>query len=325
MKQMKTSYTHYREDVFVEALFPDIDEGNYLEVDGHHPLHASITKLFYQKGWQGAGIHTDPVKRALFAFDRPNDKHVTGMPSSLKTVAGKLKKLHYAVIDSQAGQALFDVPDWQDYRPEVIVVRSQAAQPLSVLAQNRYELLFRDGLHHYYLAKEASGRRQYLDRALQMLESDAVVPVTVQWQVALTRHEKMVDEIRHRHQHERLAERDKQIQWYENAPLSWVIIKLGASLDRAITRRLIVDPQRSVAFDQTKIIATPKGKISGALLQTIATSYADGVRYEHKNPSAILAPIRAVLLLGYRVIRKITTLLTGKLIDRRRNRQEQHA
>jgi len=53
------SYAQIKEDIFLLRCFKDIEKGFYIDVGANHPLHHSVTKLFYERGWNG--INIEPV------------------------------------------------------------------------------------------------------------------------------------------------------------------------------------------------------------------------------------------------------------------------
>ena len=57
----RVSYAQNREDIILEAFFPERKEGFYADVGANDPTHDSVTKLFYDKGWRG--INIEPNKR----------------------------------------------------------------------------------------------------------------------------------------------------------------------------------------------------------------------------------------------------------------------
>lgn len=71
--KQRVYYSQNREDLILEAFFPDIDKGFYLDVGANDPLIDSVTKLFYEKGWHG--INIEPIKRHYDALQaqRPRD------------------------------------------------------------------------------------------------------------------------------------------------------------------------------------------------------------------------------------------------------------
>ena len=67
------SYAQNYEDVLLNRLFPDRPGGFYIDVGACHPVFHSVTKLFYERGWQGINIEPIPSMFELLAEARPRD------------------------------------------------------------------------------------------------------------------------------------------------------------------------------------------------------------------------------------------------------------
>jgi len=67
------SYAQNYEDVLLNRLLPDRPGGFYIDVGACHPVVHSVTKLFYERGWQGVNIEPIPSMFELLADDRPRD------------------------------------------------------------------------------------------------------------------------------------------------------------------------------------------------------------------------------------------------------------
>ena len=67
------SYAQNYEDVMLLRAFRNVQQGFYIDVGAQHPIHDSVTKAFYEKGWWG--INIEPVAQwfALVVEDRPDD------------------------------------------------------------------------------------------------------------------------------------------------------------------------------------------------------------------------------------------------------------
>lgn len=67
------SYAQNREDIILSGFFKDVSKGFYVDVGAEHPTKLSVTKLFYDKGWNG--INIEPIKQEfdLFVKERPRD------------------------------------------------------------------------------------------------------------------------------------------------------------------------------------------------------------------------------------------------------------
>lgn len=66
-------YAQNREDLILEAFFPDVKKGFYVDVGACHPDVASVTKRFYLNGWTGINIEPQTNLFELFEAEREND------------------------------------------------------------------------------------------------------------------------------------------------------------------------------------------------------------------------------------------------------------
>ncbi len=72
---MMISYAQNREDVVLARALADVDRGFYVDVGANDPVHHSVTKHFYERGW--SGINVEPERGygvfARLLADRPRD------------------------------------------------------------------------------------------------------------------------------------------------------------------------------------------------------------------------------------------------------------
>lgn len=69
-------YAQNREDLILEAFFPDVKKGFYVDVGACHPYVASVTKRFYLKGWRGINIEPQKELCHLFDLERARDINI---------------------------------------------------------------------------------------------------------------------------------------------------------------------------------------------------------------------------------------------------------
>lgn len=69
----KLYYSQNREDLILEAFFPDLDKGFYIDVGAYDPDFDSVTKLFYKKGWRGINIEPQAERYRRFVQKRRRD------------------------------------------------------------------------------------------------------------------------------------------------------------------------------------------------------------------------------------------------------------
>ncbi len=67
------SYAQNREDVLLYRVFSNTSRGLYVDVGACHPVTHSVTKLFYELGWDGINIEPIPAMCEALAQDRPRD------------------------------------------------------------------------------------------------------------------------------------------------------------------------------------------------------------------------------------------------------------
>jgi FkbM family methyltransferase len=70
---MIVSYAQNREDILLDAFFPDVRQGVYVDVGANHPINDSVTKLFYDKGWHGINVEPNQKLWRLLQTERPRD------------------------------------------------------------------------------------------------------------------------------------------------------------------------------------------------------------------------------------------------------------
>lgn len=81
------SYAQNREDVIIRSFFPDVQKGFYVDVGANHPEEDSVTKIFYDKGWNGINIEPNTSLFRLLQKHRKRDTNlnvgISDKPSSL--------------------------------------------------------------------------------------------------------------------------------------------------------------------------------------------------------------------------------------------------
>lgn len=69
----RISYAQNREDFLIAAFFPDVAVGHYVDVGASDPSQYSVTKLFYDQGWNGINIEPIPELADALRSERPRD------------------------------------------------------------------------------------------------------------------------------------------------------------------------------------------------------------------------------------------------------------
>lgn len=67
------SYAQNREDVILSGFFPNIKKGFYVDVGANHPDLLSVTKFFYDRGWNGINIEPNAQLYKLIQQQRSRD------------------------------------------------------------------------------------------------------------------------------------------------------------------------------------------------------------------------------------------------------------
>ena len=71
-----TSYAGNLEDVILFRALKSIRSGFYIDVGAHHPLHGSVTRAFYDRGWRGINIEPLPSCFDLLRRERKRDVNI---------------------------------------------------------------------------------------------------------------------------------------------------------------------------------------------------------------------------------------------------------
>ena len=67
------SYAQNFEDVMLWRVLKDVENGFYIDVGANHPVVDSVTKAFYENGWQGINVEPELELFELLNEDRPRD------------------------------------------------------------------------------------------------------------------------------------------------------------------------------------------------------------------------------------------------------------
>ena len=70
------SFSQEGEDKILDRLFPDKNQGFYVDIGAHHPFRFSNTQLFYLKGWRGINVDATNGSMQLFKDLRPEDINI---------------------------------------------------------------------------------------------------------------------------------------------------------------------------------------------------------------------------------------------------------
>lgn len=67
------SYAQNREDIILSGFFDEDETGFYVDVGANEPVHESVTKYFYDRGWSGINIEPIPVLYKKLKAERTRD------------------------------------------------------------------------------------------------------------------------------------------------------------------------------------------------------------------------------------------------------------
>ncbi|MBB4591463.1 FkbM family methyltransferase [Xanthomonas cannabis] len=119
------SYAQNFEDVILRRAFSGVEMGVYVDVGAQHPIHDSVTRAFYERGWRGINIEPVEEWHALLAVDRPDD---INLPVVVGASVGEVT--FYRVLDT--GLSTMDAAMARDYAAQGARV-SETAVPMRTL------------------------------------------------------------------------------------------------------------------------------------------------------------------------------------------------
>lgn len=69
------TYAQYDEDIILDALLSDVQQGFYIDVGANYPVIDSVTKRFYDKGWNG--INIEPIASLCKQLETKRKRDIT--------------------------------------------------------------------------------------------------------------------------------------------------------------------------------------------------------------------------------------------------------
>lgn len=93
---LRVTYAQNREDLLLAGLLDGVSGGFYVDVGANHPDHDSVTRLFYERGWQGINIEPNPELHRQLVTRRPRDVNLL---LGLASVPGALRLRCYPELD----------------------------------------------------------------------------------------------------------------------------------------------------------------------------------------------------------------------------------
>ena len=211
------SYAQNFEDVVLQRALSEVSNGFYIDAGAGDPIIDSVTKHFYDAGWNGINIEPHPVCFQALENSRIRDKNLncsasnlegkedfylfkhTGFSTSIMEIAehhisqnhifdlGEIqtttlnnifeiyvqgREVHFLKIDVEGSEKqVLEGIDLMKNRPWIIVVEAtipntqidNSWQWERLVTRFRYELVYRDGLNHFYLSKEHKLLKHYFE------------------------------------------------------------------------------------------------------------------------------------------------------------------
>jgi len=121
------------EDLLFAELFPPT--GFYVDLGANHPDRYSVTKLLYQRGWNGLNVDASPGFKHLFDERRPNDTNIESLVGTPRTeVFYEFSESTLSTLNAARAQQLQDL-GW-DLKSQ----RNVKVRDLNVLLQENMPL-----------------------------------------------------------------------------------------------------------------------------------------------------------------------------------------
>ncbi len=116
-------------------------------------------------------------------------------------------------------------------------------------------------------------------------------------------------------------ERDKaraefQANWYENAPLSWLLRKTARAFNGAVTMRLTRVTKEVPAYNTTASIVISEN-ITLDDISKLSRSYEQSVQLHIVGPTGAQATTLKCAWIVYRIVRKATKIIFRPVLSRR--------
>jgi FkbM family methyltransferase len=105
---MFISYAQNFEDVILNRLFKDKNDGFYIDIGANHPVFDSVTMAFYERGWTGINIEPMPVYYELLCEKRSRDINLNCAVSDQEKTLDfyDLEATGYSTLDKTVAETL---------------------------------------------------------------------------------------------------------------------------------------------------------------------------------------------------------------------------
>ncbi len=85
-------YAQYNEDIILATLLYEVKKGFYVDVGANHEEYHSVTKYFYDRGWNG--INIEPIPRLIEGFTKKRSRDIN-LNIAVSVQKGSLKFREY--------------------------------------------------------------------------------------------------------------------------------------------------------------------------------------------------------------------------------------
>ena len=75
-KKSGEHYAEFGEDIMINRIFKNINNGTYVDIGAYHPIKGSLTYNLYKKGWSGVNIDLSATSIDLFNVARTRDINI---------------------------------------------------------------------------------------------------------------------------------------------------------------------------------------------------------------------------------------------------------
>jgi hypothetical protein len=152
------SYAQNREDVVLNRALAGVARGRYVQVGAHDRINGSVTYAFYERGWSGIAVESDPAAAEKLRVERPRDiviqecRRVDGV---LEEAGWAALDIHVMVVDGDAVQrGDLKTVDLTRWRPWIVVIEHPEQVSEDNVFTAGYEFCLFDGLSRFYVAAE---------------------------------------------------------------------------------------------------------------------------------------------------------------------------
>lgn len=134
------AYSSEGEDLILQRIFGQKENGIYVDVGAHHPFRVSNTYLLHKKKWTGINIDPLPGSKALFNRHRPKDTNL---------------EMGVSAVKQQLTYFIFNEPALSTFSQEKVKEYTQAPQ-YRVIKEQKIDTWPLADILDRYLAKDVS-------------------------------------------------------------------------------------------------------------------------------------------------------------------------